>query len=57
MKTTPISNNKLLLEKVKKLYQSKFGITLSDLDAKKVLNGLTGVVKQSIVRQSMTIRT
>ena len=50
MKTTPNSNNKLLLEKVKKMYQSKFGIILSDLDAKKVLNGLISVVKHSIAK-------
>jgi hypothetical protein len=50
MKTTPNSNYKLLSEKVKKLYQSKFGITLSDLHAKKVLNGLISIVKKSIAK-------
>lgn len=50
MKTTPNSSHKLLLEKVKKLYQSKFGITLSDLVAKKILNGLTSVIKKSVTR-------
>lgn len=50
MKTIPNSNYKLLLGKVKKLYQSKYGINLSDFQAKQILNGLISVVEQSTAR-------
>ena len=40
-------NNKLLSKKVKKLYRSGYGIRLSNLDTKKVLDGLVNIVKRS----------